>query len=204
MNKQEFLLKLSEGLSDLPREEIGERLSFYSEMIDDRVEEGLSEAEAVEEIGQIDNIVSQIIDEKTITKPAGERIRTKRRLRAWEIVLLVLGSPLWLPLLLVAFALLLTVYIMLWVIVLSLWSVELSLIAGTLGGVATGVLSIVSGGGLRELILFSMGLVLAGLSILLFFGCKAATAGTFILTKKIALKIKALFTGRRMQDETGN
>ncbi len=43
MNKQAFLTQLRKGLSGLPQEDIEERLAFYSEMIDDRIEEGLSE-----------------------------------------------------------------------------------------------------------------------------------------------------------------
>ena len=46
MNKQEFLKNLRVSLSNLPQEEIEERIIFYSEMIDDRIEEGLSEEEA--------------------------------------------------------------------------------------------------------------------------------------------------------------
>lgn len=57
MNKQEFLMRLREGLSGLPENDIEERLIFYSEMIDDRKEEGLSEEEAVREIGNIDEII---------------------------------------------------------------------------------------------------------------------------------------------------
>ena len=45
MNKQEFLAELRRGLSGLPRDDIEERLSFYGEMLDDRIEEGLSEEE---------------------------------------------------------------------------------------------------------------------------------------------------------------
>ena len=56
MNKQEFLSLLKQKLSKLPKQEIKERITFYSEMIDDRVEEGLSEEEAVLEIGNIDEI----------------------------------------------------------------------------------------------------------------------------------------------------
>ena len=47
MGKQEFLAQLRKGLQGLPQEDIEERLTFYSEMIDDRMEEGLSEEEAV-------------------------------------------------------------------------------------------------------------------------------------------------------------
>ena len=43
MSKQEFLAALEEGLSGLPREDVDERLGFYSEMIDDRMEDGLPE-----------------------------------------------------------------------------------------------------------------------------------------------------------------
>ena len=47
MNKQEFLSQLRKGLAGLPQNDIEERLAFYGEMIDDRIEEGLSEEEAV-------------------------------------------------------------------------------------------------------------------------------------------------------------
>ena len=47
MNKQEFLARLQKGLSGLPGEEIEEHLAFYSEMIDDRMEDGIPEETAV-------------------------------------------------------------------------------------------------------------------------------------------------------------
>ena len=37
MNKQEFLTQLRQGLSGLPQDDIEKRLTFYSEMIDDRI-----------------------------------------------------------------------------------------------------------------------------------------------------------------------
>ena len=46
MNKQEFIALLRKGLSGLPQKELEERLTFYSEMIDDRIEEGLTETTA--------------------------------------------------------------------------------------------------------------------------------------------------------------
>ena len=46
MSKQEFLDQLRARLSGLPRQDVIERLNFYSEMIDDRMEEGLSEEDA--------------------------------------------------------------------------------------------------------------------------------------------------------------
>lgn len=42
MNKNEFLSALKARLSALPPNELEERLEFYSEMLEDRIEEGLS------------------------------------------------------------------------------------------------------------------------------------------------------------------
>ena len=49
MDKFDFLLKLEDALSGLPKEEICERISFYSEMIDDKIEDGKTEQQAVAE-----------------------------------------------------------------------------------------------------------------------------------------------------------
>ena len=66
MNKQEFLSQLQAGLSGLPECETEERLSFYSEMIDDYTEEGFSEEEAVTQIGSVSDVISQILTQTLI------------------------------------------------------------------------------------------------------------------------------------------
>ena len=53
MTKLQFLLALHDKLTGLPRDEVEERLNFYSEMIEDRMEDGLSEEEAVAAIGSV-------------------------------------------------------------------------------------------------------------------------------------------------------
>ncbi len=204
MTKREFLSRLNEGLSGLPQEDAAGRLAFYSEMIDDRIEDGLSEEEAVAGIGPVEKIVAQIIEETPLTTLAKEKLRPKRRLRVWEIVLLVLGSPLWLSLLLAAFAVVLTVYLVIWVLVLSLWIVDLAFFAAFLGGLIAGVLFFTGSGILSGLPVLGAGLVFAGLSIFLFFLCKETTKCAAVLTKKIGSKIKSSFKGRRTQNETDN
>ena len=99
MRKQEFLTLLRERLSGLPQADVEERLAFYSEMIDDRMEEGFSEEEAVGQIGSIEEIVSQIVVETPLSKIVKENVRRKPRRKGWETLLLVLGFPVWLPLL---------------------------------------------------------------------------------------------------------
>ena len=193
MDKQAFLTALEAGLAGLPRPDIDERLSFYAEMIDDRVEDGLTEEAAVAELGSVEDVAAQIIADIPLTRIVRERMKPARRMRAWEIVLLVLGFPLWFPLLLAAFAVVLTVYIVIWAVIVTLWAVELSFAVGIFGGVAAGILSIVRGQLMPGAVLLCAAVVLAGLSIFLFFGCKAVTVGAAKLTKRIALWIKSLF-----------
>lgn len=193
MNKTEFLIDLTGKLSPLPWEEIADRWDYYSEMIDDRMEEGLSEEEAVAELGSVDEIAAQILSDIPLSTLVKEKIKSKRRIRAWEIVLLVLGSPIWLSLLISAFAVVFSLYIVLWAIIISLWAVFVSLAICFLGGIAGGITLAILSNSIAGLSLIGPGILCAGLAIFLFFGCKAATKGAARLAKKIVLGIKRCF-----------
>ena len=193
MHKQEFLNALRQGLTGLPQNDIEERITFYGEMIDDRMEEGLSEEKAVEAIGPVDEVVSQIVEETPLSRIVKEKIKPKRKMRAWEIVLLILGFPLWFPLLITALVVVFTVYVVIWVVIVSFWAAAVSVIAAALGCLAAGVVSVCRGDLAKGALAACAGLVLAGLSVFLFLGCLAATRGAVLLTKKIALGIKSLF-----------
>ncbi len=193
MSKQEFLTQLRKGLSGLPQGDIEERLAFYSEMIDDQMEEGLSEEEAVSAVGAVDEIVKQAVAETPLAKIAKERIKSKRRISAGEIVLLVLGSPIWLSLVIAAFAVILSLYISLWAVIVSLWAVFVSLAAGFIGGVLSCIIFAIGGNVASGIAMLAAGIVCAGLSILMFYGCKVVTKGILLLTKKMAIWIKNCF-----------
>ncbi len=188
MNKQEFLERLQVVLSGLPREEAQERLNFYAEMIDDRIEEGLSEKEAVLAVGNIDEITAEI------AQAIPEKPRCERKFKPWEIVLLILGAPLWLSLLIAAFAVILSLYISLWAAIISLWAVFGALCAGTVGAATSGIGFLCHGHAASGAAMIGTALVCAGLSIFLFFGCRLATHGTVLLTKRVADGVKRCFT----------
>ena len=193
MNKQEFLAELRKGLSGLPKDEVEERLTFYSEIIDDRMEDGIPEETAVCEIGTIDEIVSQIIADIPLTKLVKEKITPKNKLKAWEIVLIILGSPIWLSLLIAAFAVIFSLYVVLWSVIIALWAAFASFVACGLAGIAAGAYFAVGGNALTGIAMIGAGIVCAGLSVFMFFGCKAATKGILNLTKKLAIRIKNCF-----------
>lgn len=193
MNKQAFTAALRERLSGLPREDIERSIEFYCEMIDDRMEEGLSEEEAISEIGSVEEVASQIMSEIPLSKLVKEKVAPRRTLRAWEIALLVLGSPIWLSLLVAAFAVVLSVYIVIWSVVISLWAVEAAVAGCALGGVLSAPFFAVRSNIWTGVAMLGVGLVCAGIAILLFWGCKEISKGIVLLTKKILLGIKSCF-----------
>ena len=163
MKKQEFLCALKKRLSCLPKQEAQERLNFYSEMIDDRMEEGLSEEEAVFAVGPIDEIVSQISEEINLTSTQKDT-KPQRKLCAWETALLILGAPLWIPLLIAAFAVIFSLYAILWTVNICLWAVE------------------------APFFIFSL------ISKYLFAICKKATKYSVTFTRKSVYYIKKIFS----------
>ena len=196
MTKMQFLMSLHDQLSGLPKEDVEQRLNFYSEMIEDRMEEGMTEAEAVAAIGSVEEIVSQIIADTPLVKIAKERMKPNRRLNSGEIVLLALGSPLWLSLLLAAGAVILAVYASTWSVIVSLWAAFGALIASAVAGLVVGIAlacirSVPSG-----MVMMAAAMVCVGLSILMFHGCKLAMQGILILTRKFAVWLKNLWMKR--------
>ncbi len=196
MNKQEFLGQLKKGLSGLPKDDIEDRLSFYSDMIDDRIEDGKTEEEAINEIGSMDDIVSQIIADIPLTKLVKEKIKPRKRLKAWEIVLILLGSPIWLSLLVAFFSVILALYLTFWTVIISLWVVFISLVACSLAGVIAGAVFSITGMLPTGPFLIGAGLICAGLSIFMFFGCMASSKGILNLTRKFALAVKNSFINK--------
>lgn len=193
MNRETFLAELRNGLSGLPQGDIEERLAFYGEMIDDRMEEGLSEEEAVSEIGSIGEIVAQTVEEIPLTKIVKETMTPKRTLRAWEIILIVLGFPVWFPLLIAAAAVVFSLYVVIWALVISLWAVDVALWGSAVGCVAAGVFQMIRGDALPGLAMIGAGLLCAGLAMFLLCACLAASKGAVRLARAMARGIKRMF-----------
>ncbi len=93
MNKRQFLAKLENELSGLDKEERERQLDFYEEMINDRIDEGMSEEEAVRNIGTVQGVASKILSEA-----APEQLGRKRKIgkKGWICIalaaLLLIGA----------------------------------------------------------------------------------------------------------------
>lgn len=62
MDKSEFLQALRLKLYGLPESEIQRTLDYFSELLDDRIEDGMTEREAVASLEPVDQIARQILD----------------------------------------------------------------------------------------------------------------------------------------------
>lgn len=196
MTKNVFLEKLKEKLSFLPSDDVNERLTFYGEMIDDRVEEGLSEEEAVNGVGNIDDIVSQTVSDTSLIKLVKEKVRPKRKLKGWETALIIIGSPLWLPLLITFLAVVFALYVSVWVVIAAFWAVFVCFAAYGIYGIVYGTISLFGSPDAGHFAFLGAGLAFIGFSVFVFFGCVKTTKGILFFTKKLAAKLKSGFAAK--------
>ena len=128
MNKTQFCALLGNKLKPyLSSKEIYKTLNFFEEMIDDRIDEGLSEEEAVSQLGDINIIVDQILDEHNIGKKQTKLV-WRFIPRELGFIITVLLFPAWITI----FSLVASLFI---VILSIIFSIVLSIIAIFIGGI---------------------------------------------------------------------
>lgn len=102
MNKNEFIRCLKERLSNYPEKEVDKAISFYTEGIDDRIEDGMSEEEAVASLGNIDEIIKDIQSDMPINSIVKNKINNQKSSNKSNWILWVLLAiftfPIWFPL----------------------------------------------------------------------------------------------------------
>ena len=190
MNKIEFIESLKQKLSNLPKDELEERVNFYLEIIEDKIEEGIKEQEAIAQLGSVEEIANQIISDIPLRKLAKEKLKKQRKLQTWEIFLLVIGFPLWFSLLVAFLAIILALYISLWAIVISFMAIFIALALSSIALILLTGLYVLTSQGSTALMIFGLSLVCAGLSIMFFYLSKLMVKAMIKLAKKIMLAFK--------------
>ena len=196
MNKLEFLSELKVRLQNLPQDEIDRSTMFYDEMIEDRIEDGMSEEDAVVALGDIDTIVKEIMLDRPLPTLMRDKIRPKRRLTTFEIALIVVGFPIWFSLLIAFFAVIVAVYVSIWAVIISLYATVLALAVGGLGGF---IITLMSFGVNQFLGILVLGgsLFILGVGILMFFPVNLLALALVKLTGRFYRWVKSLFIKRR-------
>ena len=197
MDKYDFLLALEARLEGLPEADRQASLDFYSEMLDDLVEGGMTETEAVASLGSPEAIAEEILMDTPLPKLIKAKMKPKRRMRAWEIVLIAVGSPVWFPILIALFAVALSLYITLWAVVLSLYAADLAFAVSAPAGILAAIALFIGGKPAAALLFLGAGLALAGLSILWFLLCNLTAKGMWKLGRLTLRGIKACFIRKK-------
>jgi uncharacterized membrane protein len=199
MDKTAFLVRLRVALDRLPAYEIESLLTFYAEMIDDRVEDGMTAAQAIESLGAVAQIAEQLIAQTPVVPKAIARVKTKSR--ALNIVLLIIGAPLWIPLAITFAAVAFTIWLVIWVLLVSLWVVIAALLLSGIAGIAMGFYFLATAYPLIALFIVGAGLACAGIGLFSSFGVVAASKGLYRLTRLFASKIRSLFVREARYEE---
>ena len=196
MTKKEFEAALRGRLSGLPEDELKKSLEYYAEMIDERTECGMAEEEAVAELGPVETIASDILTATPLPKLLKKKVTPKRSLRGWEIALLILGSPLWLSLLLAAAAVILCIYVCLWTVAVSVYASAVAVGACAPAALVLAGMMLVRGKAAQGIFFAGAGLACAGLAVLLWLLGNLTARGAILAGKKLLLGIKYSIAGK--------
>lgn len=201
MTKQEFLSELERALGKLPHAEVEQALAFYNEAISDRMEDGLSEAEALAGLGPVNEIAAQIAAE---TPPIPRAIaRANTGSRTLNIVLLAAFSPIWIPIVLALAAATLAVYVAIWAVIAALWAVDAVLVLMPFAGLAALTSTLGGGMPLPGVFVFGLSLVSSGFGLVASFAVFWASKLLFRATRSFARWIASLFVRVSGKDDDG-
>lgn len=200
MRREEYLSELREKLSQNNIQGIESMIEFYDEAIEDRIEDGMSEEDAVAAMEDTDSIVKAAKLDKPIASLMADKVKEKHKEASssghgtlfW--VYAIAGFPIWFPLLIAFFAIIFSLYISMWSVVISIYAVELSFgvasIASLLGSTAFFMGQIPFATALAFL---GSACFFAGLTIILWKPIVALTKWMIKLIKVVFRAIKSMF-----------
>lgn len=195
MGKKEFLAALRRALRGLPARDIDGHCEFFEEIINDRMEDGLSEAAAVRSLGGVSRVAEQIISQTPLSRIVKEKLRSGG-IGFWGVLLIIFASPVWISLAAAAFAVLVSLWAAAFAVAVSLWAAELGIAVGAVGGLGFGAFLLFGSSRTGGLFMISEALVAGGIAIFMFFVCKAITKVSMLFVSKSLLGIKNLFLRR--------
>lgn len=197
MTKNAYLSELADRLRQLPQSEIDKSIAYYSEIIDDRMEEGCSEEEAVNGLEAPVTAAERILQDAPLGMLVRERIRPKQAVSGWIIALLVIGFPVWFPLLLAAAGIVFAMYVVVWSLVFAFFASTFAVGTASLAVLITAFVRAGEGAGLIFALL-GVGLLGIGCFILMGLATWMAASGVVQLTAALirSLKMKLIHGGK--------
>lgn len=199
MTRAAFLGALRSSLQQsLSAEDINKATNFYSECISDRMEDGLSEEEAVAAMGTPEEAAKSVLYDTPLPKLVKARVAERKSGAgtAITVILLIVFFPVWLPLLIALIAVVFSVYAALAAVIISVVVAVIAVIAG--GMFALGVALIYMFAASPWLGICGVGAAFAviGAGLLLIIPIKYLIKGIVALFGLIGRGIKSLFVGK--------
>ena len=133
MKKREFLNILRMTLSMLPPQELEKQLNYYEEMLNDMIEDGMSEEDATARIGDPVAIGRGILADMPNPPPSSKPMDPPQKVSAgktsfWIILALILGSPVWISIAAALVAVVVAVVVAVFSVIIAVGAVVVALI----------------------------------------------------------------------------
>lgn len=185
MTKEEFVTSLKISLEKERLSNIETYLTYYSEMIEDYIEDGFTEKQIFNKIGTIEEVVT------TIKEEVGSTDNETSKTNPMITFLLIIGAPLW-------GSILLTILLFLFSGLVLVWCGPLILGLFSFSGLLIGAISLMGltfNTGLYYIVTqLGVGIFALGLGILFLCSTVFLTKHVGILSKKIMFILNNLFS----------
>ena len=192
MDRYEFLNELKIKISQLPEIETEKHLAYYEEMIEDRIEDGMTEEEAVASLEDVSVIAERILQETPIVTLVKTKVKPRNGWTTAAIVAAIIGSPIWVSILIAIAAVVFSVFVAFWAVVISVAAAMISIILAGLALLIAPIFMI--GASLPvDLMCFAAGLGVIGIALVGFVGVKYLAKGIAFLCKAMFRGVKSVF-----------
>lgn len=191
MNRQDFLTRLAAALASLTDGEVHKILVYYDEIISDRMEDGMTEQEAVESFGSVSALAQRILAETPLAQRVAAKAQTKNK--GVLILLLAVTAPVWLPLLFAGGGVLLGVLGTLFGLAVALVAVFASFAIASVGCIIVGIARFATLGVASGLFALGAGMIFAALTVFGWFMMVGGVQGMMRVLRALYRKIALLF-----------
>ncbi|KRN99286.1 DUF1700 domain-containing protein [Companilactobacillus kimchiensis] len=169
MDKTDFLVDLQKRLKKYGVRNANDYIDYYSEYLDDLIENGMNAGEAISNIGGVEKVVLHILSDEDVEIP-----ETKNRIKS--TLFLTIALPIWGPILMAG-------YIILLAAIFAFFICTIAFIVSGLWIFLGSFVVIFKIGWTYALLQFGMSLILLGLGIICEQGLLGSSNGLFRSSK---------------------
>lgn len=185
MTKQEFLDELKYQLSGLASFDSRHLLKHYEQRIDENIESGMSEEEAVSSLGTVMQVANRAILKCSLKNIKEHRKNHRKHRSVGQWFIFILTSPLWISVQLAIALLVAAVFLLVWLLVAFAFCLTAAMALGSLIGTFISILTFVNASRTVAVGFEGACIIAFGLSVLLFVGSLALAKSAKQLYKKM-------------------